>query len=248
MTPIADMIEQMAAGGVSMEMILVAVRTAELSRVSGGKQVDTAAEKRRAWDREYRAKRRTVHPNPPENPPDTKNVYIDNLPSNNKSKKTISRGSPLPPDWMPDEQGRAYAKDKKSWNDAKIDFEAERFRNHSLSKGILHKNINAAWRNWVTSPYQTGGPGGQVGRNSGGSRGGSLLDAIDEMRAGLAADKNADVVQFLPARSVPGPEGIHGPDGDGLGAVRRPSGGDRHEPTDWHPAQAQVSSKYRGSG
>jgi hypothetical protein len=61
-TPIADMIEKMVAEGVPMHVIVLAVRTAEIA-MSGGSRVDikadTAAERRRAYDRER--KRQTRH-------------------------------------------------------------------------------------------------------------------------------------------------------------------------------------------
>lgn len=35
--------------------------------------------------------------------------------------------------------------------------EWERFKDHGLKKGVLWTNWDAAWRNWVTSPYQNNG-------------------------------------------------------------------------------------------
>jgi hypothetical protein len=101
---------------------------------------------------------------------------------------------------------------------------------------------------WTDEPSEVGG--GKTQRHSGNQAPstGSVLGAIEEMRAGLAADKNADVVQFVPARPIPGPEGVHGANRDGSGAVRPAGGGHRNEPTDWHPAGLQISAKYRGTG
>jgi hypothetical protein len=184
---IADMVSEMLVRGVPHDVIVLAVRTAESgNRVDS--RVDIAAEKRRAWDREYRAKKRTVHPIPPDNPPDIGRAHIDTylLTISNKkvSKKSISRGSPLPPDWAPDEDDRQYAA-QRGWPQARIDSEAERFRNRSLDKGTLHKNIKAAWRNWVTSPYQKPEPGG--GKIAGGVLPivvhGQLIDGKTYLRA-----------------------------------------------------------------
>jgi hypothetical protein len=61
LTSIADMVAEMLARGVPHDLVVLAVRAAEDAlrpHESGGSRVDTAAEKRRAWDREYRAKQR----------------------------------------------------------------------------------------------------------------------------------------------------------------------------------------------
>lgn len=63
------------------------------------------------------------------------------------------RGEPIPPAWVPTEKGRDFAR-SKGFDIDKILSEGQRFRDHSLAKGLLHKDIEAAWRNWVTSPYQ----------------------------------------------------------------------------------------------
>jgi hypothetical protein len=51
-TPIADMVAQMMAAGVAQDMILLAIRTTEMSAGIRGTPVDEAAERRRAYDRE----------------------------------------------------------------------------------------------------------------------------------------------------------------------------------------------------
>lgn len=67
---------------------------------------------------------------------------------------TRTNGAEVPEE-MPDES-RAYA-EGKGWDDRKSASEWERFRNHSLANGKTHRNVNAAWRNWVTSPFQSKG-------------------------------------------------------------------------------------------
>jgi hypothetical protein len=47
------------------------------------------------------------------------------------------------------------------WELPKIQSEWQRFRDHSLAKGKRHRDVDAAWRNWVTSPYQNGALNGQ---------------------------------------------------------------------------------------
>ena len=88
MTPIADMIEQMAAGGVPMDLILVAVRAAEISRGnSTGIPVDTAAEKRRAYDRERKRTKRNSPGNSTGIPPEVGGK--------------MNKGHKLPEGWVP---------------------------------------------------------------------------------------------------------------------------------------------------
>ncbi len=52
-----------------------------------------------------------------------------------------------------------------SWAPPKIQSEWERFRDHSLAKGKKHRDFEAAWRNWVTSPYQQTGTSNGAGNN-----------------------------------------------------------------------------------
>ena len=55
-TPIADMVEQMLSTGLSADMIVLAVRTAELHAANCLPSIDEAAERRRAYDRERKAR------------------------------------------------------------------------------------------------------------------------------------------------------------------------------------------------
>src|SRR4051812_13287746 len=72
-TPIADMITEMLKNCIPIEMIIVAVRSMERA-VSTRHGVDETAEKRRAWDREYRKKKRGHPPDPPDIHPITPDV------------------------------------------------------------------------------------------------------------------------------------------------------------------------------
>lgn len=66
-------------------------------------------------------------------------------------KKTISALFDVPDDAS--EENRTFA-ESKGWQRQRIDSEWQRFRDHSINKGKRHRNVAAAWRNWVTSPYQ----------------------------------------------------------------------------------------------
>jgi uncharacterized protein YdaU (DUF1376 family) len=70
-----------------------------------------------------------------------------------KPKKASLSASALPTKWQLDEQDADYAR-SKGWPSDRITAEAERFRDHAQSKGRMAKNWHAAWRNWVTSPFQ----------------------------------------------------------------------------------------------
>lgn len=109
-TPITDMIAEMHASGIQLDMIIVAVRSMERA-MSTRHPVDVAAEKRRAWDREYRRNKRSSHPpDPPDihpNPPDVGNSALSSFKEVKKlseevsKKESKSRGTKIPPDWKP---------------------------------------------------------------------------------------------------------------------------------------------------
>src|ERR1700677_779447 len=111
-TPIADMITEMLKNCIPLEMIIAAVRSMERA-MSTRRPVDEAAEKRRAWDREYRRNKRAAHPPDPPDihriPPDVGNDALSSLKEVKKlsevvsKKESKSRGSKLPPDWKPKE-------------------------------------------------------------------------------------------------------------------------------------------------
>ena len=57
----------------------------------------------------------------------------------------------IPVDWEPEVNDTTYA---LMWSPAKTKEEIARFRDYHRSKGNTFSDINAAWRNWCTSPYQ----------------------------------------------------------------------------------------------
>jgi hypothetical protein len=109
-TPIADMIAEMHASGIQLDTIIVAVRSMERA-LSTRQQVDEVAEKRRAWDRNYRRAKRGLPPDPPDIhpiPPDVGNVALSSLEKKDScsvsKKEKKERGHKLPPDWKPNEK------------------------------------------------------------------------------------------------------------------------------------------------
>ena len=137
MTPIADMIEEMTARGVAPDIIVLAVRTAELTGKSGGIPVDTAAEKRRAYDRERKAKKRNSGGKSGGIPPDPENALSLTSSPNTQSIKEgkkerlpvrrKSTGIPLPEDWAPSEKHYALASEFNRTH-AEVDAKAEEVR------------------------------------------------------------------------------------------------------------------------
>lgn len=105
-TPITDMITEMLKNCIPKEMIILAVRSMELA-LSTRHPVDEVAEKRRAWDREYRRNRRARPPDPPDihpSPPDVGVSALSFLEEDKKDseviKKKKERGTKIPPDWI----------------------------------------------------------------------------------------------------------------------------------------------------
>jgi hypothetical protein len=98
-TPIADMAEAMLSGGIPVEVVVLAVRTAELAR--GG--TDPLAERRRGFDRER--KRRSSAKVPP-----AKSQHAP-PPSELREKSSVvakpfasNRGTRIPNNWVPDKK------------------------------------------------------------------------------------------------------------------------------------------------
>jgi len=152
-TPIFDMVKELMVEGASNEVILIAIRGAELSAMSGGCRVDTPADKRRAWDREYRRNKRNsntmsggIHPTPPDSvcPP-----LIEER-KKEVSKKDSRRGTRCPPDWTPEQADLNFAVCHLS--EAAIENEVIKFRNYWTAKSgkdATKLNWGRTWQNWV---------------------------------------------------------------------------------------------------
>lgn len=106
--------------------------------------VDKTAEKRRAYDRERKAKMRSSGGIPPDNPPDIPAP----LSKKEKKEKRERAASEIPPDWKPTTEDRAYAR-AKGLTEAQIDREAERMLNHFIASKKRWSDWAAVWRNWI---------------------------------------------------------------------------------------------------
>ncbi len=108
----------------------------------------------------FRNAQHTVSETPPDTDTDTDTEAEKKEDSSLRSLPPKSKKIPLPDDWQVSETGHAYAV-SRGMPSSKVPLEAERFKNHSQSKGRLfagQRGIEAAWRNWATSPFQTAGP------------------------------------------------------------------------------------------
>lgn len=76
------------------------------------------------------------------------------------SKPRASKGQTVPAEMQLSIKNLDYALGQ-GWPRDRAFREWERFRDGSISKGRLYKNIDAGWRNWVTSPYQKNTPTGK---------------------------------------------------------------------------------------
>jgi hypothetical protein len=98
-------------------------------------------------------------------------------PPSSESKKILKSVS-IPENFSPD---LSFATER-GWpiEDAKA--EVQRFRDHALARGRKYKDWSAAWRNWVTSPYQQKG-------TANGKHGGSIAAAADRLIAAAEAEE-----------------------------------------------------------
>jgi len=160
------MVRKLFEKGVDQEAILLAIEGAEQvmsASMSTRHQVDEAAEKRRAWDREYRRRTRNVPPDPPDihpTPPDRGKTPLSKEESNSNKKEEresarvavhpTTRGHRLPPDWRPTPQDWVTA-EALMGADA-LPLELEKFNDYWKqqpgSKGVK-LDWNATWRTWI---------------------------------------------------------------------------------------------------
>ena len=92
---------------------------------------------------------------------------------------------------------------QKGWPEARIDQEIERFRNHAAQNDRKCKNWDAAWRNWVTSPYQqaviNGASNVETDKDRAKRRSREALDKLRAYGEGRGSgDAGGEVVQLLP--------------------------------------------------
>jgi hypothetical protein len=98
----------------------------------------------------------------------------------------------LPEDWAPKAAHHALARQLFGWDEWKTYEEAEHFRDKARAKDYRYADWDAAFRNWLKSPYQQ-----QKGSTNGnGRRYGSILDASDRLDQKL--DPEGTVGEYTP--------------------------------------------------
>jgi hypothetical protein len=219
MTPITDMVRKLFEKGVDHDAILIAIEAAEQAmttivstRHPPDNPVDEAAERRRAWDREYRRKLRSSTrqtPTSTRHPPDSVDAPLSKERKNEGSKEERearvpavhpTRGHRLPEGWFPEQLDWATALGRLG--DVRARGELEKFRDHwkqqAGARGVK-LDWSAAWRNWVRRAAEYGGQNGKATRT------GSVIDAWDRLKAkanGLDSDTGQDAFEFVPPRPV----------------------------------------------
>ena len=114
-------------------------------------------EQRRRRDRDRKRSMenpRKIHGNSLEIPMENPSPAYTTPPLSSKSKK-ISRSAVEVPE-LPSDKNLEDAT-SRGWSTDYAKSEWQRFRDWSINKGRKHRNVDAAWRNWVTSPYQING-------------------------------------------------------------------------------------------
>lgn len=149
-TPIADMVAEMLKNCIPNEMIVLAVRTAELAIVptSTRHQVDSTIEKRRAWDRNYRRKQRESTRHPPDIHPTSDDSTSLSLEVEEdiqvKEVRKKARGAKLPPDWIPKQSHYDEAK-RRGRDGAWVDDKAQDMRIWCVSNSNRAITTKSDW-------------------------------------------------------------------------------------------------------
>lgn len=192
-------------------------------------RVDETAEKRRAWEREYRRKKRVdnrnIHPNPPDihptpggvhpHPPDTpslsieEEIFITPLErevAGGQSTQKPSRSKPrsrLPDGWQLSEADGAYAVER-GFDASQIGTMFERFCNHHRMKGSVMACWHAAWRTWVGNDLKYAGE--RNGRGAVQNRTNTALGRDSDREARLLAAMARGVDNWAASRGAAGPQ------------------------------------------
>jgi hypothetical protein len=169
-------LRELMAAGLSGDDLIRSIERIEDARPPDCR-VDVTSEKRRAWDREYRKKRRSASTrHPPDastrHPPDISNSRLEsstastrrvhptqNMPSLledsqiQKGRKKEGVRTSCPPDFSPSDATRMHAY-RMGWNDDTFPAEFQRWKDDSAAHGRVYVDHDAALRKWLSSPLQ----------------------------------------------------------------------------------------------
>lgn len=208
-TPIAKMVREMIEKGVDIDVIELAVATAEevlVDRASADVRVTSADEsvtRRREKDRIRQQIRRDnlrTSADLRDNPQMSQNASLskedkkeDNQERERRSR-TASRGQRLPDDWAPSAIDHAISLEMLGSDRSRS--ELEKFRDHWKqqpgSKGVK-LDWDAAWRNWIRRAAEyRGGTNGQRPHNANGKpAGNSFFDGLRSLAADISGNDPA---------------------------------------------------------
>jgi hypothetical protein len=117
-------------------------------------------------------------------------IEVNSISEIQKKKRKISTAICVT--WSPSDADTTFAR-SKGWDDLKIQSEASRFRDHAIANNRRQADWAAAWRNWVTSPYQKKGHINGAGN--------STMAAFDRIELDLGAGEQP-VTENPPMRDV----------------------------------------------
>lgn len=164
MTAIADLAAFLMLRGLSADDVKAVLsmaqdhvkESADIHRMSADCRVDTSAEKRRAYDRErqrIKRERDKAHRDSTNSSSDSLLEKKEEVVITHASKSRASKGQTVPEDMKLSVKNLEFAI-SKGWSRQRAFDEWDRFKDGSISKGRAYRNIDAGWRNWVTSPFQ----------------------------------------------------------------------------------------------
>jgi hypothetical protein len=149
------MLEAMQAEGLDLDACIRILRAAG---------PDTAAEKRRAYDRERKAAKRAEDRlsggksggNPPDPSPNERDILTptrEEKPEPKGSVKKVDRGVRLPGNWEPQPLAGKAAEMVACWQAGELERELAKFKNYWLAKGsnAARTDWQRTWVNWLIS-------------------------------------------------------------------------------------------------
>lgn len=182
---------------------------------------------------------------------ETPPAYTKTPPLKKEPKKVLSfRGTRLPENWEPDDDGRAYA--------AKLGLDCQAiladFRDYWHARagpGAIKMDWNATWRTWCRRENEKRGNGNgslHVRASRQQTKPNPLAEAFAEVRTWVRdrESRSADVV--VSNGRLPQPERLRRDDGEHSGGLPTGDRGLRDGPEDGHPAPKQVAADTVRSG
>lgn len=150
---VAELIEAGCAPEVAAAVVARAFVSGAASTGFRGIPPDSAAEKRRAYDRERKRKSTGIPPESAETP--VSPILLESKIKNSKKQNSDrpSRGTRIEPDWSPSQAEREFA-NAEGLSNAEIDREAARFRDYwkgRAGSGGVKLDWTATWQNWIRS-------------------------------------------------------------------------------------------------